>query len=156
MILVQRSMEYTDYACTKRTLYRCLRHHGRTVWHFNTKRAGHKSMLHGSLATSVRKVNSVNSEGCRPWSLWENSVLHRLPEITDIINSGQMQRCSSHASATATCKQERPKQEGQDQASDAQKWLPALFSRKAYRASAMTLPSSSLRPALASCTAVTI
>jgi len=27
-------------------------------------------------------------------------------------------RCSSHASATATCKQSRPKQEGKDQASD--------------------------------------
>jgi len=45
-------------------------------------------------------------------------MLRRLPEITDIINSGQMQRCGGHASATATCKQERPKREGKDQASD--------------------------------------
>jgi len=31
-------------------------------------------------------------------------------------------RCSSHASATATCEQRRPKQEGKDQASDTYKW----------------------------------
>jgi len=29
--------------------------------------------------------------------------------------------CSSHASATATCEQSRPKQEGKDQASDTYK-----------------------------------
>jgi len=37
---------------------------------------------------------------------------------------GQRTHCSSHASATATCKQSRPKQEGKDQASDTYIWLP--------------------------------
>jgi len=36
--------------------------------------------------------------------------------------------CSSHASATATCEQSRPKQgEGKDQASDTYKWLPCIW-----------------------------
>jgi len=36
--------------------------------------------------------------------------------------------CSSHASATATCEQRRPKQgEGKDQASDTYKWLPCTW-----------------------------
>jgi len=35
--------------------------------------------------------------------------------------------CSSHASATATCEQSRPKQEGKDQASDTYKWLPCTW-----------------------------
>jgi len=35
--------------------------------------------------------------------------------------------CSSHARATATCEQSRPKQEWKDQASDTHKWLRALF-----------------------------
>jgi len=36
--------------------------------------------------------------------------------------------CSSHASATATCEQRRPKQgEGKDQTSDTYKWLPCTL-----------------------------
>ena len=44
-------------------------------------------------------------------------------------------RCSSHASATATCKQSRPKQgEGKDQASDTYKWLPCTWKYPAFPA----------------------
>jgi len=36
--------------------------------------------------------------------------------------------CSSHASATATCEQRRPKQgEGKDQGSNTYKWLPCAW-----------------------------
>ena len=39
--------------------------------------------------------------------------------------------CSSHASATTTCEQSRPKQaEGKDQASDTYKWPPCTWSCK--------------------------
>jgi len=35
--------------------------------------------------------------------------------------------CSSHARATATCEQRRPKEEGKDQESDTYKWLPCTW-----------------------------
>jgi len=41
---------------------------------------------------------------------------------------GTQSMCSSHASATATCEQRRPKQgEGKDQASGSYKWLPCSW-----------------------------
>jgi len=47
--------------------------------------------------------------------------LHYLTRLYDGV-------CSSHASATATCEQSRPKQgEGKDQASDTYKWLPCTW-----------------------------
>ena len=81
-----------------------------------------KSILFGE-AVRLRRLNQRKDDYLSSLNrLKEKAIRSKSPlnMTNDMIAlaSNWVDKCSSHASATATCEQRRPKQEGKDQASD--------------------------------------